>query len=187
MWTVTALTLGHREMVRAQWKVIILLILLMVIPSDGLFHSIYRSILVAQPFKGNAGQPLFLSPYIRTGKIKEGEWRSENCCYPLKCILFHFTAPYLMVFWKIFSMPRDGKYTPVFYSVALFQIPILYDSMPYIIWVWNKNEVVGEGIFMWLSISLHKASECLSVGQYLTKPLRTLQLSAVTKSFALVN
>ncbi|XP_006236573.2 probable serine carboxypeptidase CPVL isoform X1 [Rattus norvegicus] len=73
---------GHREMVRAQWKVIILLILLMVIPSDGLFHSIYRSILVAQPFKGNAGQPLFLSPYIRTGKIKEGQRKSMVSPFP---------------------------------------------------------------------------------------------------------
>ncbi|EDL88126.1 similar to Probable serine carboxypeptidase CPVL precursor (Carboxypeptidase, vitellogenic-like) (Vitellogenic carboxypeptidase-like protein) (VCP-like protein) [Rattus norvegicus] len=69
-------------MVRAQWKVIILLILLMVIPSDGLFHSIYRSILVAQPFKGNAGQPLFLSPYIRTGKIKEGQRKSMVSPFP---------------------------------------------------------------------------------------------------------
>ncbi|XP_032761052.1 probable serine carboxypeptidase CPVL isoform X3 [Rattus rattus] len=69
-------------MVRAQWKVIVLLILLMVIPSDGLFHSIYRSILVTQPFKGNAGQPLFLSPYIRTGKIKEGQRKSMVSPFP---------------------------------------------------------------------------------------------------------
>ncbi|XP_034375377.1 putative serine carboxypeptidase CPVL [Arvicanthis niloticus] len=69
-------------MVCATWKVIVSLILFMVSPGDGLFHSIYRSILVSQSFKGNAGKPLFLSPYIKTGKIKEGQRKSMVSPFP---------------------------------------------------------------------------------------------------------
>jgi vitellogenic carboxypeptidase-like protein len=85
-------------MVRAKWKMVVSLILFMVSPGDGLFHAVYRSILVSQSFKGDAGQPLFLSPYIKNGKIKEGKCCTGNCCYLLKFVLFHFTALYSMVF-----------------------------------------------------------------------------------------
>lgn len=98
VWPVTALTLGQQEMVRAKWKVIVSLILFMVSPGDGLFHSIYRNILASQSLKGNAGQPLFLSPYISNGKIKEGKCWSGKSPYLLRFILFYFTAPYSMVF-----------------------------------------------------------------------------------------
>ncbi|XP_031237807.1 probable serine carboxypeptidase CPVL isoform X2 [Mastomys coucha] len=69
-------------MVRAKWKVIVSLILFMVSPGDGLFHSIYRNILASQSLKGNAGQPLFLSPYISNGKIKEGQRKSMVSPFP---------------------------------------------------------------------------------------------------------
>lgn len=73
MWNVTALTPGQ-EMVDAVWKVVVSSILFMASPGDGLFRSLYRGAHVSKPFKGNAGQPLFLSPYIRAGKIKEGKF-----------------------------------------------------------------------------------------------------------------
>ncbi|CAH7149667.1 Cpvl [Phodopus roborovskii] len=57
-------------------KVIVSLILFMVSPGDGLFRSIYRSTYVSMPLRGNAGRPLFLSPYIKAGKIKEGQKKS---------------------------------------------------------------------------------------------------------------
>ncbi|XP_028614239.1 probable serine carboxypeptidase CPVL isoform X2 [Grammomys surdaster] len=69
-------------MVRAIWTVTVSLILFTVSPGDGLFHSIYRSILVSQSFNGNAGKPLFLSPYIKTGKIKEGQRKSMVSPFP---------------------------------------------------------------------------------------------------------
>uniref|UniRef100_A0A8C6HYN7 Carboxypeptidase n=1 Tax=Mus spicilegus TaxID=10103 RepID=A0A8C6HYN7_MUSSI len=69
-------------MVRAKWKMVVSLILFMVSPGDGLFHAVYRSILVSQSFKGNAGQPLFLSPYIKNGKIKEGQRKSMVSPFP---------------------------------------------------------------------------------------------------------
>lgn len=72
MWNVTALTPGQ-ETVGAMWKVIVSLVLFMVSPGDGLFRSIYRSTIVSPPFKGYAGWPLFLSPYIQAGKIKLGK------------------------------------------------------------------------------------------------------------------
>lgn len=72
VWNVTALTPGQ-EMIDAVWKVVVSLILFTVSPGDGLFRSIYRSAHVSKPFRGNAGQPLFLSPYIKAGKIKEGK------------------------------------------------------------------------------------------------------------------
>ncbi|EDK98695.1 probable serine carboxypeptidase CPVL isoform 2 precursor [Mus musculus] len=69
-------------MVRAKWKMVVSLILFMVSPGDGLFHAVYRSILVSQSFKGDAGQPLFLSPYIKNGKIKEGQRKSMVSPFP---------------------------------------------------------------------------------------------------------
>lgn len=75
-------TPGQQEMVRAKWKMVVSLILFMVSPGDGLFHAVYRSILVSQSFKGDAGQPLFLSPYIKNGKIKEGQRKSMVSPFP---------------------------------------------------------------------------------------------------------
>lgn len=76
-------------MVDAMWKVVVSLILFMVSPGDGLFCSIYQNAHISEPFGGNAGRPLFLNPYIRAGKIKEG--KSENARwyfkskYPPRC------------------------------------------------------------------------------------------------------
>ncbi|ELW67918.1 putative serine carboxypeptidase CPVL [Tupaia chinensis] len=58
------------------WKMMILLVLLMLNPCDGLFRSVYRSGLVSTPLQGDTGRPLFLTPYIKAGKIKEGKERS---------------------------------------------------------------------------------------------------------------
>ncbi|XP_051007559.1 probable serine carboxypeptidase CPVL isoform X2 [Acomys russatus] len=69
-------------MVGAMWKVTASLILFMVSPGDGLFRSMYRSAYVSRPFKGNVGQPLFLSPYIKAGKIKEGQRKSMVSPFP---------------------------------------------------------------------------------------------------------
>ncbi|XP_048195569.1 probable serine carboxypeptidase CPVL isoform X2 [Perognathus longimembris pacificus] len=60
-------------MVGVMWKVIVWLVLLVVTPGDGLFHSVYRSAQVSLPPKGNSGKPLYLTPYIESGKIKEGK------------------------------------------------------------------------------------------------------------------
>uniref|UniRef100_A0A8C9QMN1 Carboxypeptidase vitellogenic like n=1 Tax=Spermophilus dauricus TaxID=99837 RepID=A0A8C9QMN1_SPEDA len=54
------------------WKVIVLLALLTFSPCDGLFRSLYQRAQVFQPPRGDTGQPLFLTPYIESGKIKEG-------------------------------------------------------------------------------------------------------------------
>ncbi|XP_059113846.1 probable serine carboxypeptidase CPVL isoform X1 [Peromyscus eremicus] len=71
-----------QETVGTMWKVIVSLVLFMVSPGDGLFRSIYRSTIVSPPFKGNAGWPLFLSPYIQAGKIKLAQRKSEVSPYP---------------------------------------------------------------------------------------------------------
>ncbi|XP_045420168.1 probable serine carboxypeptidase CPVL isoform X2 [Lemur catta] len=60
-------------MVGAMWKVIVLLVLSIFSPCDGLFRFIYRSSQVSKPPTGNVGQPLFLTPYIEAGNLKEGK------------------------------------------------------------------------------------------------------------------
>ncbi|XP_063465779.1 probable serine carboxypeptidase CPVL isoform X1 [Symphalangus syndactylus] len=67
-------------MVGAMWKVIVSLVLLMPGPCDGLFRSLYRS--VYMPPKADAGQPLFLTPYIEAGKIQEGRELSLVSPFP---------------------------------------------------------------------------------------------------------
>ncbi|XP_043319252.1 probable serine carboxypeptidase CPVL isoform X4 [Cervus elaphus] len=55
------------------WKALFLLVLLALSPgADGLFRSLYRKAHVSRPRKGNPGQPLFLTPYIDSGKLAEG-------------------------------------------------------------------------------------------------------------------
>ncbi|KAF4020154.1 hypothetical protein G4228_012154, partial [Cervus hanglu yarkandensis] len=59
--------------VGAMWKALFLLVLLALSPgADGLFRSLYRKAHVSRPRKGNPGQPLFLTPYIDSGKLAEG-------------------------------------------------------------------------------------------------------------------
>ncbi|KAB0375476.1 hypothetical protein FD755_012119 [Muntiacus reevesi] len=54
------------------WKALFLLVLLALSPgADGLFRSLYRKAHVSRPRKGNPGQPLFLTPYIESGKLIE--------------------------------------------------------------------------------------------------------------------
>ncbi|XP_004045281.1 probable serine carboxypeptidase CPVL [Gorilla gorilla gorilla] len=67
-------------MVGAMWKVIVLLVLLMPGPCDGLFRSLYRS--VSMPPEGDSGQPLFLTPYIEAGKIQKGRELSLVSPFP---------------------------------------------------------------------------------------------------------
>ncbi|XP_012496131.1 PREDICTED: probable serine carboxypeptidase CPVL [Propithecus coquereli] len=69
-------------MVAAMWKVIVLLVLSILGPCDGLFRSIYRSSQVSQPPTGDVGQPLFLTPYIEAGKLKEGKESSLVSPFP---------------------------------------------------------------------------------------------------------
>ncbi|XP_036102788.1 probable serine carboxypeptidase CPVL isoform X2 [Molossus molossus] len=65
------------------WQVTVLVILLMFFPGgDGLFRSLYRSERVSLPFKGNAGQPLFLTPYVEAGKIIQGRQLSVVAPFP---------------------------------------------------------------------------------------------------------
>ncbi|XP_008059156.1 probable serine carboxypeptidase CPVL, partial [Carlito syrichta] len=57
----------------AMWKVIVLLVLLLPSPCDGLFRSLYRSAQASMPLKGDTGQPIFLTPYIKAGQITKGK------------------------------------------------------------------------------------------------------------------
>jgi hypothetical protein len=102
--------LDPKEIVGAMWKV--LLVLLMVSSTDGLFRSMYRNTRVSVPRTGDAGQPLFLSPYIESGKIKEGEFKSEK---PLD--YFHGFLKHLFR-----RMQNTFQY---FYSIVLFQILVI--------------------------------------------------------------
>ncbi|OBS66052.1 hypothetical protein A6R68_05408 [Neotoma lepida] len=63
-------------------KVTVSLVLFMVSPGDGLFRSIYRTTFVSRPFGGNAGWPLFLSPYLKAGKIEEAQKKSQVSPFP---------------------------------------------------------------------------------------------------------
>uniref|UniRef100_A0A4X2LVF3 Probable serine carboxypeptidase CPVL n=2 Tax=Vombatus ursinus TaxID=29139 RepID=A0A4X2LVF3_VOMUR len=55
------------------WKATILWVLLTLEPSEGLFRSLYRNVRVCNPSHRDPGQPLFLTPYIKSGKIQEGK------------------------------------------------------------------------------------------------------------------
>ncbi|XP_023588129.1 probable serine carboxypeptidase CPVL [Trichechus manatus latirostris] len=55
------------------WKVIILLVLSTLNPSDGLFHSLYQNVQVSTPKRGDPGKPLFLTPYIEAGNTVKGK------------------------------------------------------------------------------------------------------------------
>ncbi|XP_065795253.1 probable serine carboxypeptidase CPVL isoform X3 [Muntiacus reevesi] len=64
---------GPEGTVGVMWKALFLLVLLALSPgADGLFRSLYRKAHVSRPRKGNPGQPLFLTPYIESGKLAEG-------------------------------------------------------------------------------------------------------------------
>ncbi|XP_058383579.1 probable serine carboxypeptidase CPVL [Diceros bicornis minor] len=70
-------------MVGAMWKATVLLVLLMLSPGgDGLFRSLYRSVRVSTPQKGDAGQPLVLTPYIKAGNLEEGRQLSLVAPFP---------------------------------------------------------------------------------------------------------
>nr|XP_048296102.1 probable serine carboxypeptidase CPVL [Myodes glareolus] len=108
-----------QEMVDAVWKVVVSSILFMVSPGDGLFRSLYRGAHVSKPFKGNAGQPLFLSPYIKAGKIKEGQKKSTVSPFPgmsLKSYSGYLTVNKTynsnLFFW-FFPAQVDPKNAPV--------------------------------------------------------------------------
>lgn len=82
--------LGLEGIVGAMWKATALLALLALCPcGDGLFRSIYNSARVSLPPKGNAGQPLFLTPYIEAGKVKQGKSNQETTG-ALSAVLFLF-------------------------------------------------------------------------------------------------
>ncbi|XP_060052016.1 probable serine carboxypeptidase CPVL isoform X1 [Erinaceus europaeus] len=65
------------------WKAIILLIMVTLSPGgNGLFRSIYKSVKVSVPCEGDAGHPLFLTPYIDAGKVTEGRQLSLVAPFP---------------------------------------------------------------------------------------------------------
>ncbi|XP_057589940.1 probable serine carboxypeptidase CPVL isoform X2 [Hippopotamus amphibius kiboko] len=65
------------------WKALALLVLLVLSPGgDGLFRSLYRKAHVSTPHKGDPGQPLFLTPYIESGKFAEGRRLSLVAPFP---------------------------------------------------------------------------------------------------------
>lgn len=71
--------LGADGMMGAMWKATVLLVLLIVSPGgDGLFHSVYRNVRVSIPQKGDAGQPLFLTPYVEARKLAEGQFHQKT-------------------------------------------------------------------------------------------------------------
>lgn len=79
MWKVIVFILGPEGTVGAMWKALFLLVFLALSPgADGLFRSLYRKAHVSRPRKGNPGQPLFLTPYIESGKLAEGKLKSET-------------------------------------------------------------------------------------------------------------
>ncbi|XP_040820711.1 probable serine carboxypeptidase CPVL isoform X2 [Ochotona curzoniae] len=60
-------------LVGAMWKVVVLLVLLMVSPGQGLFRSMFKKTHVTKEPKGNVGQPLFLTPLIEAGNIRKAK------------------------------------------------------------------------------------------------------------------
>ncbi|XP_015991447.1 probable serine carboxypeptidase CPVL [Rousettus aegyptiacus] len=70
-------------MIGAMWKTAVLLVLSMLSPGgDGLFRTLYKTVHTSRPHKGHVGQPLFLTPYIKAGKLKEGKRLSLVAPYP---------------------------------------------------------------------------------------------------------
>ncbi|XP_012576512.1 PREDICTED: probable serine carboxypeptidase CPVL [Condylura cristata] len=65
------------------WNSVVLLILFTLSPGgNGLFRSIYKNVKVSVPVEGDAGQPLFLTPYIEAGKFVEGKHLSLVAPFP---------------------------------------------------------------------------------------------------------
>ncbi|XP_019495410.1 PREDICTED: probable serine carboxypeptidase CPVL isoform X2 [Hipposideros armiger] len=70
-------------MIGAMWKATVLLVLLVLSPGgDGLFRSIYRNVPVSAPQKGDARQPLVLTPYVEAGKLSEGSTCVDSSGHP---------------------------------------------------------------------------------------------------------
>ncbi|XP_066094840.1 probable serine carboxypeptidase CPVL [Saccopteryx bilineata] len=70
-------------MVGAMWKATVLLVLLMLCPGgDGLFRPLHGSVRVSVPQQRDAGQPLFLTPYVEAGKLTQGRKLSLVAPFP---------------------------------------------------------------------------------------------------------
>ncbi|XP_020848922.1 putative serine carboxypeptidase CPVL isoform X1 [Phascolarctos cinereus] len=67
------MSLAAKGVLGKMWKATILWVLLTLEPSEGLFRSLYGNVRVCSPSHGDPGQPLFLTPYIKSGKIQEGK------------------------------------------------------------------------------------------------------------------
>lgn len=78
LWNIIIFLLDPEGLVGAMWKVVVLLVLLMVSPGQGLFRSMFKKTHVTKEPKGNVGQPLFLTPLIEAGNIRKGEFKPEN-------------------------------------------------------------------------------------------------------------
>lgn len=79
LWNFIVFTLGLEKMIGAMWKTAVLLVLSMLSPGgDGLFRTLYKTVHTSRPHKGHVGQPLFLTPYIKAGKLKEGKFHQKT-------------------------------------------------------------------------------------------------------------
>lgn len=85
-----AFILGLKGIVGAMWKATVLLGLLVLCPGgDGLFRSLYNHARLSLPSKGDAGRPLFLTPYVEAGKFKQGK-SNQQTPGVLSAVLFFF-------------------------------------------------------------------------------------------------
>ncbi|KAM4873798.1 putative serine carboxypeptidase CPVL [Thomomys bottae] len=106
-------------MVGVMREAVVLLVLLMIMSGDGLFRSMYRSAQVSVPPKGNSGKPLYLTPYIESGKIREGKRLSSVS--PFKGMNVKSFSGYLTVnkiynsnlFFWFFPAQTDPNEAPV--------------------------------------------------------------------------
>ncbi|KAM5204673.1 putative serine carboxypeptidase CPVL isoform 2-T3 [Hipposideros larvatus] len=107
-------------MIGAMCKATVLLVLLVLSPGgDGLFRSIYRNVPVSAPQKGDARQPLVLTPYVEAGKLSEG--RRLSLVAPFSGSNIESYAGYLTVnktynsnlFFWFFPSQADPSEAPV--------------------------------------------------------------------------
>ncbi|XP_036617382.1 probable serine carboxypeptidase CPVL isoform X2 [Trichosurus vulpecula] len=139
------------------WKVTVLLVLLTVEPSDGIFRSLYRNFRVCSPTGGDPGRPLFLTPYIKSGKIQEG--KQLSLVSPLPGVNVKSYSGYLTVnetynsnlfFWFFPAQENPGDAPVVLWlqggpgGSSMFGLFV--EHGPYVV---NKNLTVRARDFSW--------------------------------------
>lgn len=67
--------LGVKRTMGAMGKVIVSLILMTLLSGgDGLFRSLYKNFKLLASQGEDVGEPMFLTPYIATGKLEDGKF-----------------------------------------------------------------------------------------------------------------